>query len=128
VGYRTRRGACCRHTPKPKHKVLRSYEKYNKLHNSLLIQLHTENICLRDFLYQKGFPGITDPHCVCREGRQTVMHILMGCTKDAVKSSWNTAPGRCKVTVTRAPLAEMPFQALPPRRRCCSASNVVPDR
>jgi len=39
--------------------------------------MRTEKIGLRDFLYQRGVPEIMDPHYVCGEGRQTVMHVLM---------------------------------------------------
>ena len=43
--------------------------------------MRTEKIGLRDFLYQRGVPEITDLHCVCGEGRQTVMHVLMRCRR-----------------------------------------------
>jgi hypothetical protein len=47
----------------------------------MLILMRTEKIGLRDFLYQRRVPEITDPHCVCGEGRQTVMHVLMRCRR-----------------------------------------------
>ena len=92
----TRGRACYRYTPKPTHKVLRLHEKRSKRHSSLLIQMRTEKIGLRDFLYQRGVPEITDPQCVCGEGRQTVMHVLMRCRrfKDLRRQELSGIPGR----------------------------------
>jgi hypothetical protein len=50
----TRGRVCYRYTPKPTHKVLRLHENRSKRHSSLLIQMRTEKIGLRDFLYQRG--------------------------------------------------------------------------
>ena len=92
----TRGRACYRHTPKPSHKVLQLHEKRSKRHSSLLIQLRTEKIGLRDFLHQRGVPEVTDPYCVCGEGRQTVMHMLMRCRKfrDLRRQELSGIPGR----------------------------------
>lgn len=43
--------------------------------------MRIEKIELRDFLYQRAVPDITDPRCVYGEGRQTVMHVLIRYSK-----------------------------------------------
>jgi hypothetical protein len=45
------------------------------------VQLRTEKIGLRDFLFRRKVPDILDPMCNCQEGRQTVRHILLICRK-----------------------------------------------
>ena len=92
----TRRRACRRYTPKPTHKFLRLYEKRSKRHSSLLIQMRTEKIGLRDFLHQKGVPEITNPQCACGEGRQMVIHVLMRCRRfnDLRRRELSGIPGR----------------------------------
>jgi hypothetical protein len=52
-GTETRGRACYRYTPKPTHKVLRLHENRSKRLSSLLIQMRTEKIGLRDFLHQE---------------------------------------------------------------------------
>jgi hypothetical protein len=58
--------------------------------------MRTEKIGLRDFLYQRGVPEIIDPHCVCGEGRQTVMHVLMRCRRfqDLRRQELSGIPGQ----------------------------------
>jgi len=58
--------------------------------------MRTEKIGLRDFLYQRGVPEITDPQCDCGEGRQTVMHVLMRCRsfKNLRRQELSGIPGR----------------------------------
>ena len=92
----TRGRVCYRYTPKPTHKVLRLHENRSKRHSSLLIQMRTEKIGLRDFLYQRGVPEITDPQCEYGEGRQTVMHVLTRCRRfnDLRRQELSGIPGR----------------------------------
>jgi ribonuclease HI len=92
----TRRRACYKYNPKPKHRVLRLHEKRSKRHSSLLIQMRTEKIGLRDFLYQRGVPDVTHPRYACGEGRETVMHVLMRCRrfKDLRRQELSGTPGR----------------------------------
>jgi hypothetical protein len=47
-------------------------------------------------LYQRGVPEITDPYCVCGEGRQTVMHVLTRCRRlnDLRRQELSGIPGR----------------------------------
>jgi hypothetical protein len=45
------------------------------------VQLRTEKIGLRDFLFTRRVPGITSSRCQCGERRQTVAHVLLHCRK-----------------------------------------------
>jgi hypothetical protein len=92
----TRGRTCYKYNPKPTHRVLRLHEKRSKRHSSLLIQMHTEKIGLRDFLHQRGVPDIAHPRCACGEGRETVMHVLMRCRrfKDLRRQELSEIPGR----------------------------------
>ncbi|KAJ6439009.1 reverse transcriptase [Purpureocillium lavendulum] len=66
-------------TPKPTKKVLRLHGGLSKRQSALLVQLRTEKIGLKDFLFNRRVPDTTDANCPCREGRQTVSHILLRC-------------------------------------------------
>jgi hypothetical protein len=68
----------------------------SKRQSSLLVQMRTEKIGFRDFLYQRGVLGITDPQCICGEGRQTVMHVLLRCRrfKDLRRQELSGIPGQ----------------------------------
>jgi hypothetical protein len=70
-----------RHTPAPSKKVLQLHEGLTKRQSAILVQLRTEEIGLRDFLFRRKVPDILDPMCDCREGRQTVRHVLLICRK-----------------------------------------------
>ncbi|XMA13648.1 hypothetical protein WAI453_006439 [Rhynchosporium graminicola] len=77
----TRGRTTFKHTPQPSHKILRLYHGLKKWQSALLIQMRTEKIGLRDFLWKRRVPGVDDPGCDCGEGRQTVDHILLRCRK-----------------------------------------------
>ncbi|KAL6152343.1 hypothetical protein ACJQWK_05935 [Exserohilum turcicum] len=71
--------ATYRHTPWPTKKVLQTHEGLTKRQSALLVQLRTEKIGLRDFLFTQRVPGVTSSRCQCGERRQTVAHILLHC-------------------------------------------------
>jgi ribonuclease HI len=71
--------ATYRHTPWPTKKVLQIHEGLTKRQSALLVQLRTEKIGLRDFLFTQRVPGVTSSRCQCGERRQTVAHILLHC-------------------------------------------------
>ncbi len=75
----TRGRTTFKHTPRPSHKVLRLHHGLKKWQSALLIQMRTEKIGLRDFLWKRRVPEVDDPGCDCGEGRQTVDHILLRC-------------------------------------------------
>ena len=68
-----------RYVATPSKGVLRLHEGLSKSQSSLLVQLRTEKIGLRDFLFHRGVPDISSPACTCREGRQTVRHVMLAC-------------------------------------------------
>ncbi len=45
--------------------------------SSLVVQMRTGKIRLREFLFHRKVPGIEDGRCECRQGNQTVKHILL---------------------------------------------------
>ncbi|CAG8977852.1 hypothetical protein HYALB_00011658 [Hymenoscyphus albidus] len=73
--------ATYKYTQKPTHKILHLHRRLKKWQSSLLIQMRTEKIGLRDFLWKRKVPGYNDPGCECGEGRQTVEHIVLRCRK-----------------------------------------------
>jgi hypothetical protein len=75
----TRGRTTFKHTPQPSHKVLRLHHGLKKWQSALLIQMRTEKIGLRDFLWKRKVPEADDPGCDCGEGRQTVDHVLLRC-------------------------------------------------
>ena len=77
----TRGRTTFKHTPQPSHKILRLHHGLKKWQSALLIQIRTEKIGLRDFLWKRRVPEVDDPGCDCGEGRQTVDHILLRCRK-----------------------------------------------
>ena len=83
------------HTPSPT-KVLHLHQGLSKRHSALLVQLRTEKIGFKDFLFNRRVPNVTDPMCDCGEGRQTVTHILLRCRKlrDLRKQEHGRFPGR----------------------------------
>ena len=70
-----------KYTPEPTHKILRTHHGLKKWQSALLIQMRTEKIGLKDFLWKRKVPEVDDPGCDCGEGRQTVGHILLRCRK-----------------------------------------------
>ncbi|RYO78316.1 hypothetical protein DL764_010130 [Monosporascus ibericus] len=77
----TRGRAICRHLPEPTSKVLQLHEGLSKRQSAILVQLRTEKIGLRDFLFNRNVPDIQDPGCHCGEGYQTVAHVLLQCRR-----------------------------------------------
>jgi hypothetical protein len=68
-----------KYTRDPTHKILRLHQGLKKWQSALLIQMRTEKIGLRDYLWRRKVLGFDDPGCNCGEGRQTVSHVLLRC-------------------------------------------------
>jgi len=85
-----------RHTPKPTKKVLQLHSDLSKRKSAILVQMRTEKIGLKDFLFSRRVPGIPDARCDCQEGRQTVGHVLLSCRKfrDTRRKELGHFPGR----------------------------------
>jgi hypothetical protein len=77
----TKGRATLRHTPAPSKKVLQLHEGLTKRQSAILVQMRTEKIGLRDFLFRRKVPDVLDPMCDCQEGRQTMRHVLLICRK-----------------------------------------------
>lgn len=97
----TRGRTSFRLTPKPTKKVLELHEGLSKRQSALLVQMRTEKIGLQDFLFNRRVPGITNANCPCREGRQTVSHILLRCRRfrQLRRQEFGTLPGRHNLRV-----------------------------
>ena len=48
-----------------------------KAESSVLIQIRTDIISLRQYLCQRKVPGFESPECDCNEGIETSEHILI---------------------------------------------------
>jgi delta 1-pyrroline-5-carboxylate dehydrogenase len=62
----TKGKATRRHTPKPTKKVLQLHSDLNRSESALLVEMRTEKIGLKDFLFSRRVPGVPDPRCDCR--------------------------------------------------------------
>jgi hypothetical protein len=71
--------ATYRNTLRPTKKVLQLHEGLTKRQSALLVQLRTEKIGLRDFLFARRVLGVTSSCCQCGERRQTIAHVLLRC-------------------------------------------------
>jgi ribonuclease HI/exonuclease III len=92
----TRGRAAYRHNPTPSRRTLKLHKDLNKRESALLIQMRTEKIGLRDFLSSRRVPGHQDATCECRQGPQTVIHVLLRCKtlREARSQQFEGQPGR----------------------------------
>jgi hypothetical protein len=70
-------------------KTLRKYQDLIKAQSSLLVQVRTGVIGLRDFLFKQNVP-ISTPYCSCGEGRETVEHLVIWCPILPKPRTWPT--------------------------------------
>lgn len=85
-----------RHTPIPTKKVLQLHADLSKAESALLVQMRTEKIGLKDFLFNRRVPGFSNARCHCGARRQTVAHVLLSCRhyKDLRRQELGHLPGR----------------------------------
>ena len=85
-----------RHTPIPTKKILQLHAGLSKAESALLVQMRTEKIGLKDFLFNRRVPGFHNPRCHCGGRRQTVAHVLLSCRhyKDLRRQELGHLPGR----------------------------------
>ncbi|EAQ87046.1 hypothetical protein CHGG_08299 [Chaetomium globosum CBS 148.51] len=62
-----------------RNETLRRHDGLSKAKSSLLIQIRTGAIGLRDFLFTRGVPGVLTPACECGERRETAEHLVVWC-------------------------------------------------
>jgi hypothetical protein len=55
---------------------LKKHEGLTKAQSSLLTQVRTGDIGLRDYLFRCKVPEVPTPYCSCGEGRETVEHLV----------------------------------------------------
>ena len=79
-----------RFTLEPTKKVLTLYKATHWLISSIIIQLRTSRIGLRDFLHEKKVSGFKDPQCPCGQGGRTVPYILISGrnSREATEMMW----------------------------------------
>ena len=65
--------------PSPRRGTIKLHCGLSKELSSLVVQMRTGKIGLREFLFHRRVPGIEDGRCECRQGNQTVKHILLEC-------------------------------------------------
>lgn len=57
-----------------------------KKHESLmLLQMRTEAIGLRSFLFRRNVPGVPTPRCSCGGARETAYHVVLECPRFATQ-------------------------------------------
>jgi hypothetical protein len=66
----------------PNIKRLELHEKLRKEESSLLIQMRTEKIGLRAFLFERKVPEVMTPACECGNGYETALHVAAYCRKE----------------------------------------------
>ncbi|EAQ92886.1 hypothetical protein CHGG_01121 [Chaetomium globosum CBS 148.51] len=68
--------------------TLRRHDGLSKAKSSLLIQIRTGAIGLRDFLFTRGVPEVLTPACECGEGRETAEHLVVWCLAPPLTRRW----------------------------------------
>lgn len=63
----------------PSKKQVEIHSKFSRPLSSILAEMRTGHIGLRYFLYRRKIPGFEYGGCQCRQGIQTVAHILLSC-------------------------------------------------
>jgi hypothetical protein len=79
-----------------KDKTLKRHEDLSKAKSSLLVQIRTGDIGLRDFLFKRGVPEVLTPSCECGEGRETAEHLVMWCLAPPLARTWGGAEVRTR--------------------------------
>lgn len=82
--------------PTPSKSTLGLYKGLSRPLSSVLVQMRTSKIGLRQFLYTRGVPEIDDDQCGCGMGSQTVEHVLLRCIwfREARRRAWRDDDGR----------------------------------
>ncbi|EAQ86126.1 hypothetical protein CHGG_07379 [Chaetomium globosum CBS 148.51] len=73
---------------RPRNEALRRHDGLSKAKSSLLIQIRTGGIGLRDFLFTRGVPEVLTPACECGEGRETAEHLVVWCFAPPLTRRW----------------------------------------
>lgn len=65
----------------PRKAILRLHDDLSKEMSTIAVQLRTRKIGLNHFLFGRGVLGFDSPVCSCRQGKQTVEHVLFHCMR-----------------------------------------------
>jgi ribonuclease HI len=68
-------------TSRPTKAVLRLHQGLSRPLSSLLTQMRTGRIGLRQYLYSRNVPDIEDDRCGCGQSTQTIAHVLLNCRR-----------------------------------------------
>ena len=79
----TRGGELRRVMPLPAKGIVQVHKGLPRYLSSILTQLRTGKVGLRDFLFSRRVPQVESPECLCGQGRQTVAHVLLSCRRHA---------------------------------------------
>ncbi|EAQ85615.1 hypothetical protein CHGG_06868 [Chaetomium globosum CBS 148.51] len=71
-----------------RNETLRRHDGLSKAKSSLLIQIRTGAIGLRDFLFTPGVQEVLTPACECGEGRETAEHLVVWCLAPPLTRRW----------------------------------------
>jgi hypothetical protein len=69
--------------PRPSKRVLKLHQELSKPLSSILTQMRTGRIGLREYLHKRNVPDIEDNRCQCRQAPQTISHVLLTCRRHA---------------------------------------------
>ena len=75
--------------PIPTKQVLKIHKGRLRAMGSLIIQMRTEKIGLKRFLYHRKVPGTLSDRCECGYAAQTARHVLCACRKYS-QQRWST--------------------------------------
>jgi len=83
-------------------KILKLHKNLTKAESSLLVQIRTGVIGLKEFLFRIGTRGVATPYCTCGTGKETVEHLVIWCPNPPGPRPWNTADIRSKKDLHQA--------------------------
>ena len=75
-----------------------------KAQSSLLTQVHTGHIGLRDYLFSRGVPDVTTPWCPCGLDKETPHHTICHCEDEGMMEEAGERPAALTDLRTRRDL------------------------
>ena len=81
MGARDQRANDLQSPPEPTPKILQIPRRLHRTLSTVIIQIRTETIRPRQFLFRRNAPDIADDKCDCERGNRTVKHVLTACPR-----------------------------------------------
>jgi hypothetical protein len=72
-------------------KILKLHKNLTKAKSSLLVQIRTGVVGLKEFLFRIGTRGVATPYCACGTGNETVEHLGIWCPSTSGPRPSNTS-------------------------------------